>query len=97
MIKKFDNTQEYLRYRRENKDYLIITYGFFNTYIVKDRFNILMETEGKNLHYVDEFEDHIKEYKYHSIDSLKNLIKRYNKFTTFIYLGSLEFEKELTI
>lgn len=97
MIKIFDNVQEYLKYRRENQDYLIITYGFFNTYIIKDRFNILAETESKNLHYVDEFDEQLKEYKYYSMDSLKNLISRYNKFTNFICLGSPEFEKELAI
>lgn len=97
MIKVFDNVREYLEYRRENKNYLIITYGFFNTYIVKDGFNILAETEGKNLHYVDEFDENLKEYKYYSIDALKNLIHRYDKFTNFICLGSPEFEKELAI
>ena len=97
MVKVFDNVPEYLKYRRENENYLIITYGFFNTYIVKDRFDILVKTESKNLHYIDEFEEHLKEYKYYSISSLKDLIKRYDKFTNFICLGSPEFERELAI
>lgn len=97
MIKVFYNAKEYLKYRNENENYLMIRYGFFNTYIVKDRFNILAETESKNLFYIDEFNQDWKDYKYYSIDSLKDLIKRYGKFTNFICLGNPEFEKELTI
>lgn len=82
MIKEFRTPKEYNNYRRDpaNK-YIQITDRFGNGYTVKDNFNLIADTESDKLAYIDEFEDHKKEYTYKDIAELKELMQRHPNIT----------------